>query len=329
MWCVVYPDELYHHGIKGQKWGIRRFQNPDGSLTAAGRKRYNVYEDGSYARKSGRTKRLEKSVTYARMDEDSVLRMPNVSDNSRAEALRGLRINREAQETRLAESRERDRRNTGNGKKIAVAVGATVAGLAAAGLYAKYHNEINAAVKKAGTIAVGRVATYDPTKVQEAGKKFVSDQFKRIGDALTKGIEGASQEVTRATLVGAAGIAVSKMAARKTAADTENGESFVRNVLNSVGNKGLDDFMDSLGRTPGSSNTNSSGNKGGTVGKDVSDKLGKPANRGTFTTDEMTRYNQIHQDNRVKNNAEAKATVKALKKNGYSIEQIEQYVRGL
>lgn len=32
--------ELYHHGIKGQKWGIRRFQNPDGTLTAEGIKRY-------------------------------------------------------------------------------------------------------------------------------------------------------------------------------------------------------------------------------------------------------------------------------------------------
>ena len=35
-------DYLIHHGIQGQKWGIRRFQNEDGSLTAAGRKRYGV-----------------------------------------------------------------------------------------------------------------------------------------------------------------------------------------------------------------------------------------------------------------------------------------------
>lgn len=31
---------ICHHGIKGQKWYIRRFQNPDGSLTSAGKKRY-------------------------------------------------------------------------------------------------------------------------------------------------------------------------------------------------------------------------------------------------------------------------------------------------
>ena len=35
-------DFLAHHGIKGQKWGVRRFQNSDGSLTEAGKKRYSV-----------------------------------------------------------------------------------------------------------------------------------------------------------------------------------------------------------------------------------------------------------------------------------------------
>lgn len=43
--------ELYHYGIKGQKWGVRRFQNKDGSLKPAGKKRLRkqpqMYEPGS------------------------------------------------------------------------------------------------------------------------------------------------------------------------------------------------------------------------------------------------------------------------------------------
>ena len=36
-----YNKELYHYGVKGQKWGVRRYQNKDGSLTAAGKSRRN------------------------------------------------------------------------------------------------------------------------------------------------------------------------------------------------------------------------------------------------------------------------------------------------
>ena len=35
-------NNLQHHGIKGQKWGVRRFQNKDGSLTVKGRQRYST-----------------------------------------------------------------------------------------------------------------------------------------------------------------------------------------------------------------------------------------------------------------------------------------------
>lgn len=43
-------DELTHWGIRGMKWGIRRYQNPDGTLTEAGKKRYGSDTDDSEAK---------------------------------------------------------------------------------------------------------------------------------------------------------------------------------------------------------------------------------------------------------------------------------------
>jgi hypothetical protein len=49
-YAVDATNDLYHWGVRGMKWGIRRYQNKDGSLTAAGKKRYKATEEELKAR---------------------------------------------------------------------------------------------------------------------------------------------------------------------------------------------------------------------------------------------------------------------------------------
>lgn len=73
-------NKLYHAGIKGMKWGVRRYQNKDGSLTPAGKKRYSdQHEDYRRAHDSKpvsqmsnkelqeRNNRLQMEQNYARL----------------------------------------------------------------------------------------------------------------------------------------------------------------------------------------------------------------------------------------------------------------------
>lgn len=77
--------ELYHWGIKGMKWGVRRYQNKDGSLTDAGKKRYDYEADkGGYNQtkvdgtrfkqtKKGNTETIEaEPMRYAKEDNEAL-----------------------------------------------------------------------------------------------------------------------------------------------------------------------------------------------------------------------------------------------------------------
>ena len=78
-----YNEDAYleHHGIKGQKWGIRRYQNPDGSLTEEGKKRY-LNSDGSLT-KAGKkeydkaNKKIDRVINFIDYKQEALRNLMN------------------------------------------------------------------------------------------------------------------------------------------------------------------------------------------------------------------------------------------------------------
>jgi len=91
-------DYLMHYGILGMKWGIRRYQNKDGSLTDAGRKRYDV-EEGEKAEKAKRMIRIrstKKSTNYSQ--DDARNRVLDISDDDLRKTINRLELEKRYKE---------------------------------------------------------------------------------------------------------------------------------------------------------------------------------------------------------------------------------------
>ena len=69
---MEYELVLTHHGIKGQRWGVRRFQTKSGGLTSAGRKRYGVGKDSD--KKSAKKEEASKRKSVSEMSDDELRR---------------------------------------------------------------------------------------------------------------------------------------------------------------------------------------------------------------------------------------------------------------
>lgn len=80
MWHYNDPNALMHYGIKGMKWGVRRYQNEDGTLTSSGRKRY---DDSTPVVKESSAKRSKSKSTAKKTEDDLKRRRANIAQTDK------------------------------------------------------------------------------------------------------------------------------------------------------------------------------------------------------------------------------------------------------
>lgn len=131
------PNELYHYGILGMKWGVRRYQNPDGSLTALGKLRYGTPEN---LRSSYIKKEAKKAVNSHNKSNKPSKEIKNMSSDDLRQLKERLQLEKDVidLQKKLNEVPEKEKSEgeqfvqdimTDSGKKIATAT------LTGAGLY--------------------------------------------------------------------------------------------------------------------------------------------------------------------------------------------------
>lgn len=165
---VYYANSLYHHGIKGQKWGVRRFQNKDGSLTPAGRKRYD--DDGPIQKKQKEYK-VPKNKSLHRLKIEEKYKAQGMSEKE-AEQAAARRIRGEQ-----------------------FAVGAAAVTVAAAVAYSKYKNHnVDKVIKNAEFHRI--MMTDNPDTPVREGARYVA--YKKNDRMRYRGMYGNDLKTRRA-----------------------------------------------------------------------------------------------------------------------------------
>ena len=236
----TYSNELYHHGIKGQQWGVRRYQNEDGTYTSIGkeRRRGNFFKETNgisdstknklkTAAKIGAVLAVTAGVaTYAAKNPEMIKKVAGyVYDN------------KDVPVSMIAKAGSSAARIAANGAKSANK------------FLHDHKDDIVGAVKKVGS---------------------------KTMTATGKALERAGDAALNAAMAAVATVAITKIAEKYAAKEDDSERTkFAKKVAIDSATAAI-----KAATNANVSSNNSGNNKGGNVGKDVTDAIGGPSNRG-------------------------------------------------
>lgn len=198
-------DYIYHYGIKGMKWGVRRYQNKDGSLTPAGIKKYAKagYSEDAYRSNKSSLGKVYDTVTGAHKTAGSIMYKRSSDAANRARATKYVKDHSSSNRYKPTKDdkaifgekeaqRIADRRNKGDSRNLAVAksYGKTFLKGAAGGA------AVSALVYGITSGKLSSAASSAAKKAYSAGRKMYDSYYNvQVLDSSGKILKGMHQNV--------------------------------------------------------------------------------------------------------------------------------------
>lgn len=207
-------NELYHFGVKGMKWGVRRYQNEDGSLTSLGKKRDKMLSDRKTAKKHSTTSNIVNAEYSRREFEDAKTRLKLENQKKKSKRQQDLEKKYIDQGFAKDEAEIKAYNRTKTETILKVAGGIALASAAAYVAY-KHYDKVTDRVFEKGS-EIGRLTNNGSEPTNRAFYGFVNKHDKDRYEGLYGKTLGANGPVYRKAMRAAGDINVaSPESARK------------------------------------------------------------------------------------------------------------------